>query len=195
MSTAVMDWLHCASSMSKDARSTGWQSAVAGASGLSRGHVTFIRLAQRLSMRTTEMTLNRDLARLGGNIPFLVEEFPNTRELWAELAGLIDDIQACAKPADREWVNECSDALLLLNGISSRAGSGDILEGATAMPAPSHAMRVEVASPEEFALGRDPDLLHQLRRQGTEYHHERAYPIRTEGLDRGLLRTQLQSTK
>jgi hypothetical protein len=69
-------------------------------------------------MEKTQDTLNKDLTRLGTNIPFLVKEFPDKRELWAELAGLIDDIQACAKAADRDWVSERIDALLMMNGIS-----------------------------------------------------------------------------
>jgi ribosome modulation factor len=98
-------------------------------------------------MEKTQGTLNKNLARLSANIPFLVKEFPNKRQLWAELAGLIDDIQVCAKPADRVWVSERINALLLMNGISSRAENGDILEGPAAMPEPSNAMRVDVASP------------------------------------------------
>jgi hypothetical protein len=130
-------------------------------------------------MEKTQDTLNKDLARLGANIPFLVKEFSNRRELWSELAGLIDDIQACAKPADRVWVSERIDALLQMNGISSRAGSGDILGGPTAMPGPSHAMRAEAESPDKFAVGRGPEHLYPLRRLGAEYHYERDSPIRT----------------
>ena len=86
----------------------------------------------------------------------LAEAAAHKREPWPELAGLMDNIQVCAKPADREWVSERIDALLLMNGISSRAESGDILEGPTAMPEPSDAMRVEVARLNRFPNERDP---------------------------------------
>ena len=146
-------------------------------------------------MQKTQQTLNKDLARLGANIPFLVKEFPNTRELWAELAGLIDDIQACASPADGEWVSERIDALLLMNGLSPCVECGNILKGPMAMPAHSGAMGVGVEGSNSFDTGRDPEHLHPLHRQGAEYRHGQADPIRTESLDRGLLCAPLQTTK
>jgi hypothetical protein len=105
-------------------------------------------------MQKTTQRLHRDLARISDKIPLLTIEFSDACELWAALAGSIDDIKARVVPANREWLSMRIDALLLMNGKSSRTESGAMLEATTAMPAPLDAMRVDGQKANRSAIGR-----------------------------------------